>query len=196
VSKEHVHLGIEGGVLRVTGDRPVNRSEGAKAYRSERIFGKFSRAFELPKGVEPSAISATFNHGLLEIRLPRAQKGGASPTKMGQGASTPSSDKVEQRAAPSAPSAPAVSIPKDPGLVVDIGGVAAGKGDLSGFVQEVQPPKIEQRGEEGVWSGPAFQGESLKKPLQKGLRKELDPDRPVGSPNEPETRDTSRESQV
>lgn len=36
--------------------------------------GTFARAFSLPEGVDPGAISATFSNGVLEVRIPKPSK--------------------------------------------------------------------------------------------------------------------------
>ena len=61
------------------------RSEGY--YRVERAFGSFARTLTLPKGVDPEAVTASFDRGVLEIRVPkpearkprRIEIGGARP---------------------------------------------------------------------------------------------------------------------
>jgi HSP20 family protein len=40
-------------------------------YRYERRHGTFQRAVGLPKGVEQDAISASYEHGVLEVRVPK-----------------------------------------------------------------------------------------------------------------------------
>lgn len=61
-------------VLQITGERKdekVEEAEGSK--RVERRFGRFSRAFVLPKNVSEEGIKAEAQDGVLTITLPKAQ---------------------------------------------------------------------------------------------------------------------------
>jgi HSP20 family protein len=40
----------------------------------ERSFGSFSRSLTLPDGVDPDAISANFERGVLEVRIPKPEE--------------------------------------------------------------------------------------------------------------------------
>jgi HSP20 family protein len=42
-------------------------------YRVERSFGQFSRTLTLPKGVDPAAVTASFDRGVLEVRIPKPE---------------------------------------------------------------------------------------------------------------------------
>jgi HSP20 family protein len=41
--------------------------------RQERRFGKFQRAFTLPIAIDPSKVEATFENGVLQLVLPKAE---------------------------------------------------------------------------------------------------------------------------
>ena len=58
----------------------------------ERSFGRFSRSMTLPEGIDPEAISAKFDKGVLEVRIPKPEErqprrieiqGGAAPAVEG-----------------------------------------------------------------------------------------------------------------
>jgi HSP20 family protein len=40
----------------------------------ERSFGQFRRSLTLPDGVDPDGIAATFDKGVLEVRIPKPAK--------------------------------------------------------------------------------------------------------------------------
>jgi HSP20 family protein len=67
VDPKDVHVEAEGNLLSITGER--NSEEKGSEYR-ETFYGKFERRFTLPQGVEPSKISAHYEHGVLELRVP------------------------------------------------------------------------------------------------------------------------------
>jgi HSP20 family protein len=73
VSPESVELTADRGVLRVRGEKTSShRASDQRVHLAERVHGTFERAFRLPKGLDESAISAEFEHGLLRVRLPKS----------------------------------------------------------------------------------------------------------------------------
>jgi HSP20 family molecular chaperone IbpA len=49
----------------------VQRAGNGHYHVSERIYGVFYRAIQLPPGVDPTAIEATMSNGVLRIRIPK-----------------------------------------------------------------------------------------------------------------------------
>ena len=75
VSEEDVKIEVEDTVLTVSGERKAeheSRDEGF--YRMERAFGTFSRSLTLPKGVNADGVVASFDRGVLEIRIPKPEQ--------------------------------------------------------------------------------------------------------------------------
>jgi HSP20 family protein len=78
----------------------------------ERASGSFSRSLTLPEGIEPDAIQASFEKGVLEVRIPKPQerKPHRVAIKVGekhaviQGEATPTSAVREQPSAGREPS--------------------------------------------------------------------------------------------
>lgn len=62
-----VRVQAEGNVLTIAGERKAQ--EEGPAYR-ETFYGSFERQVALPQGVETDKISARYEHGVLEIRVP------------------------------------------------------------------------------------------------------------------------------
>ena len=73
VNKEDLHLDLTAeNVLTLSGERKMEETiEKSSLYRVERSYGRFSRSFELPSGVDTEKITATLKEGVLEIRLPK-----------------------------------------------------------------------------------------------------------------------------
>lgn len=72
VQREDVHLDLQGDVLRITGERrTTTEHQGRNYYRLERSQGRFERHVPIPTSVEPAAIHAAFDAGLLIITLPK-----------------------------------------------------------------------------------------------------------------------------
>jgi HSP20 family protein len=74
VKPENVEVTAENGMLRIQGEKRAERKEGdeERYHLVERTYGKFVRTFQLPKGVDESKIVADFEHGVLNVRVPKA----------------------------------------------------------------------------------------------------------------------------
>ena len=75
LSESDVNIELEDNVLTVAGERKSEheqRSEGY--YRVERAFGSFSRSLTLPEGINAEAIQASFDNGVLEVRIPKPEQ--------------------------------------------------------------------------------------------------------------------------
>jgi HSP20 family protein len=72
LSEDDVELSLDDNVLTVSGVRKTEHEErGEGFYRLERASGSFSRSLTLPEGVDGDAITATFDKGVLEVRIPK-----------------------------------------------------------------------------------------------------------------------------
>jgi HSP20 family protein len=75
IQKEDVDISLENDCLTINGEKKQEEvSEEVTYYSCERCFGTYSRSVSLPFPVEGDKISATFENGLLEIRLPKAEE--------------------------------------------------------------------------------------------------------------------------
>jgi HSP20 family protein len=75
LSEEDIKIEFEDGTLTVSGERKAeheSKSEGY--YRVERAFGSFSRSLTLPQGIDPEAVTANFDRGVLEVRIPKPEQ--------------------------------------------------------------------------------------------------------------------------
>jgi HSP20 family protein len=75
MTEEDVSIELEDTTLTVSGQRKAeheDRREGA--YRVERAFGAFSRSLTLPQGVDPESVTASFDKGVLEVRVPKPEQ--------------------------------------------------------------------------------------------------------------------------
>jgi HSP20 family protein len=70
-----VSIEIQDGTLRISGERKSEHERREKGwYRVERSFGSFSRSLTLPDGVDPDAVTAEFDRGVLEVRIPKPEE--------------------------------------------------------------------------------------------------------------------------
>ena len=83
-----VKLEVADDVLTLSGERKAeHESKGEGFYRVERAFGAFSRALTLPQGVDPAAVTASFDRGVLEVRIPKPEE--RKPRRIEIGGSEP-----------------------------------------------------------------------------------------------------------
>ncbi|MCY1151610.1 MAG: Hsp20/alpha crystallin family protein [Sphaerochaetaceae bacterium] len=79
-SNEDVNVKIENNTLTLSTTDEFNKSlekvneETNFLVRETKMKRSFKRAFSLPKDVDEEAISATFNNGVLNIKLPKSKK--------------------------------------------------------------------------------------------------------------------------
>lgn len=72
LAKDDVKVELNDNVLTVSGERKAEHEDRGKGYhRVERAYGSFSRTLTLPEGVDPEAIEASFDKGVLEVRVPK-----------------------------------------------------------------------------------------------------------------------------
>ena len=75
LGEEDVELELQDNVLTVSGERRFEHEIKREGYhRIERGSGSFSRSLTLPDGVDPDAIAASFDRGVLEIRIPKPEQ--------------------------------------------------------------------------------------------------------------------------
>ena len=75
IREEDVKIELEDSTLTVSGERKSEHEDKQEGYyRVERAFGSFSRSLTLPKGVNAEAVSASFDRGVLEIRIPKPEE--------------------------------------------------------------------------------------------------------------------------
>jgi HSP20 family protein len=81
LGEDDVKVELDGHVLTVSGERSSEHRENAAGYRRiERASGSFSRSVRVPDGVDAEAIEASFEHGVLEVSIPKPAQ--AKPTRV------------------------------------------------------------------------------------------------------------------
>ena len=72
---DDVEITVEDGTLTITGRTADERAAEDGSYLVQEIRrGRFSRTVTLPNGLEPDKAVATFEHGLLTLRIPKAEQ--------------------------------------------------------------------------------------------------------------------------
>jgi len=73
LSRDSLNVSLEGSTITISGEKtPPSTVKDDQCYRIERRYGKFSRSFTLPVGVEAGKIQASYKDGILEVKLPKA----------------------------------------------------------------------------------------------------------------------------
>ncbi|MDA0328607.1 MAG: Hsp20/alpha crystallin family protein [Gemmatimonadetes bacterium] len=77
LKEEDISIELENNVLTISGEKVETRTEDdeeARYHIWERSFGSFSRSFTLPRTVDGSDVEATFEGGVLSIKLPKVSE--------------------------------------------------------------------------------------------------------------------------
>lgn len=72
---DDIEISVEDNVLTIKGERKFEEKvDDERYYRIERRFGSFQRSLALPQGVKPEDITASYDDGILEVRVPKAEE--------------------------------------------------------------------------------------------------------------------------
>ncbi len=70
-----IQLRVEKDTLSVQVDRKQPQpAAGETVHRSERSFGTYARSFTLPRAVDATRVEATYEHGVLAVKLPKREE--------------------------------------------------------------------------------------------------------------------------
>jgi HSP20 family protein len=90
MSEGDVSIELEENVLTVSGERKAEHEERKGGfYRVERSSGSFRRSLQLPDGVDPEAIRATFDKGVLQVTIPKPVQTAPRKVQITVGGETP-----------------------------------------------------------------------------------------------------------
>jgi HSP20 family protein len=74
IDADAIDISVVGDTLTLAGERGAEETDEESTYhRRERRHGRFSRVVKLPFPVEPDAVEAVFEKGVLSILLPRLE---------------------------------------------------------------------------------------------------------------------------
>lgn len=75
LDRDDVNIEVKDGMLTVSGERKAEHEDREEGYyRVERAYGSFSRSLSLPQEVDAEQIAATFDKGVLEVRIPKPEE--------------------------------------------------------------------------------------------------------------------------
>ena len=75
IPEDQIHIEVKDENLTVSAERTKNDETGEDGYyRFERRYGTFARAVGLPQGADQDNISARYENGVLEVRVPKPEE--------------------------------------------------------------------------------------------------------------------------
>lgn len=76
-------ISIADGMLHISAERRIEEETQPLGWtRHELRYGSFSRSLPLPEGASPSDVSASYEHGILEVRIPVREPVAADPIRI------------------------------------------------------------------------------------------------------------------
>jgi HSP20 family protein len=75
-----VDVNVDNGTLTISAHRTARSEDAVQWLANERFFGTYRRQLSLGEGIDASAISATYENGVLTVTIPMAER--AKPRKI------------------------------------------------------------------------------------------------------------------
>jgi HSP20 family protein len=98
VSEEDVSVEIKDRMLTISGERKDEHNEENEGYyRFERVHGQFARSLAIPDGIDPEQVDASFDRGVLEVRIPKPAERKPHRVAIGRGAEAPVEGEAEEK---------------------------------------------------------------------------------------------------
>lgn len=75
INQKEIDVKIDNNILTIKGKKEDSKEEKDKNYHlRERYYGSFQRSISLPNNIDPDQIKASFEHGVLNITVPKNNK--------------------------------------------------------------------------------------------------------------------------
>jgi HSP20 family protein len=86
MDENDVEIEIKDGVLTISGQREAKHESKEEGFhRVERAFGSFARSLSLPDGIDADRVSAGFDRGVLEVKIPKPEQTKPHRVQIGNG---------------------------------------------------------------------------------------------------------------
>ena len=72
VKKEDIKITLQDNILTITGEKKKENNK-KNFFRSERVYGSFTRSFTLPDDINSDSVEAKFDNGILNITIQKVQ---------------------------------------------------------------------------------------------------------------------------
>jgi HSP20 family protein len=80
-----VDVSVDNGTLTISAHRTARSEQSVQWLANERFFGDYRRQLSLGEGVDASAISATYENGVLTVTIPLAERARARKIEIAHG---------------------------------------------------------------------------------------------------------------
>ena len=70
MDRDQIEVTVDRGILTISGKRNEERTENDKFFVRERRMGTFTRRMRLPENLNADAVEASYDKGVLEVRIP------------------------------------------------------------------------------------------------------------------------------
>jgi len=74
IGEKDLEVTLEGDILTIKAEKKEEATEDVTHHTRERYYGRYFRSMSLPYHVDADKISATFENGVLALRLPKAEQ--------------------------------------------------------------------------------------------------------------------------
>jgi HSP20 family protein len=74
ISKEDLEVSLEGNTLMIKGEKKEKNKKGSKKTGTEHYHEQYYHSIALPYPVDQEKVTATYNKGVLELRLPKGEE--------------------------------------------------------------------------------------------------------------------------
>ena len=74
LDRKDVKVTHEDGVLTISGERKLEPQDGGERHRVERVYGAFSRSFNLPPAADAGKVRAAYKEGVLTVIIPKREE--------------------------------------------------------------------------------------------------------------------------
>jgi HSP20 family protein len=72
VDEKDVDISVKDDMLTISGEKKSEKEfKEGEGYRTERSYGRFSRSVNLPFNIDPDAVEARFDKGVLKLTIPK-----------------------------------------------------------------------------------------------------------------------------
>lgn len=72
VKKEDIKITLQDNILTITGEKKKENNK-KNFFRSERVYGSFTRSFTLPDDINSDSVEAKFDNGILNVTIQKVQ---------------------------------------------------------------------------------------------------------------------------
>jgi len=88
IRPEDVDISVVGDMVTIKAQRPAEEQQDGNYYEREIQYGAYQRTFSLPVNVEADKAEASYEHGMLQLKLPKAESVRPKQIKIGAGNGT------------------------------------------------------------------------------------------------------------